>query len=161
MMSLLERSASCVSAQIATRHGLAAGVVRITAAPSVAALLEGSGERQVSNMEASAGCPPSVSTKLMICLDEIASHVMKFSKASKLTVRLEHGAPPGTWRLSFADDGTPWDPLTHADPDITLSAEERPIGGLGLLMVKKMMDEVSYAREDRQNVLRLRIAKKQ
>ena len=96
----------------------------------------------------------------MICLDEIASNVMKFSGAHTLTVRLEHGAPPGTWRLSFADDGTPWDPLSHADPDITLSAEERPIGGLGLLMVKKMMDEVTYAREGETNVLRLQIAQK-
>ena len=123
------------------------------AMPDLVAFLEGALEAM--------GCPPTISTKLMICLDEIASNVMKFSGAHTLTVRLEHGAPPGTWRLSFTDDGTPWDPLTHADPDITLSAEERPIGGLGLLMVKKMMDEVSYAREDRQNVLRLRIAKKQ
>ena len=123
------------------------------AMPDLVAFLEGALEAM--------DCPPAISTKLMICLDEIASNVMKFSGAHTLTVRLEHGAPPGTWRLSFADDGTPWDPLSHADPDITLSAEERPIGGLGLLMVKKMMDEVSYAREDRQNVLRLRIAKKQ
>jgi anti-sigma regulatory factor (Ser/Thr protein kinase) len=85
---------------------------------------------------------------------------MKFSGAHDLRVRLEHGAPEGTWRLSFIDDGTPWNPLTHADPDITLSAEERPIGGLGLLMVKKMMDDVSYSRDGGTNVLRLRIAQK-
>ena len=122
------------------------------AMPDLVAFLEGALEAM--------GCPPAISTKLMICLDEIASNVMKFSGAHTLTVRLEHGAPPGTWRLSFADDGTPWDPLSHADPDITLSAEERPIGGLGLLMVKKMMDEVTYAREGETNVLRLQIAQK-
>ena len=104
------------------------------------------------------GCPPAISTKLMICLDEIASNVMKFSKASELTVRLEHCAATDTWSLSFIDDGTPWNPLTHADPDITLSAEERPIGGLGLLMVKKMMDEVTYERDGDRNILRLRIS---
>ena len=124
-----------------------------TAMPDLVAFLEGALD--------SAGCPPAVSTKLMICLDEIASNVMKFSGASKLTVRLEHDAAASAWCLSFADDGTPWNPLTHADPDITLSAEERPIGGLGLLMVKKMMDEVTYAREGGANVLRLRIARKQ
>ena len=122
------------------------------AMPDLVAFLEGALEAM--------DCPPAISTKLMICLDEIASNVMKFSGAHTLTVRLEHGAPPGTWRLSFADDGTPWDPLSHADPDITLSAEERPIGGLGLLMVKKMMDEVTYAREGETNVLRLQIAQK-
>ena len=107
-----------------------------------------------------AGCPPAISTKLMICLDEIASNVMKFSKARELTVRLEHDAGMSSWSLSFIDDGTPWNPLTHDDPDITLSAEERPIGGLGLLMVKKMMDEVIYVRENEKNVLRLRLARK-
>lgn len=122
------------------------------AMPDLVAFLEGALEAM--------DCPPAISTKLMICLDEIASNVMKFSGAHTLSVRLEHGASPGTWHLSFADDGTPWNPLTHADPDITLSAEERPIGGLGLLMVKKMMDEVTYAREGETNVLRLQIAQK-
>ena len=107
-----------------------------------------------------AGCPPAISTKLMICLDEIASNVMKFSGANVLTVRLERLAPGEAWSLSFIDDGTPWNPLTHDDPDITLSAEERPIGGLGLLMVKKMMDDVRYSREGDANVLRLEIARK-
>ena len=120
--------------------------------PGLVAFLEGA--------LAATGCPSAVSTKLMICLDEIASNVMKFSKASELSVRLEHCAATDTWCLSFADDGTPWNPLTHADPDITLSAEKRPIGGLGLLMVKRMMDEVTYAREGGTNVLRLRIARK-
>ena len=105
-----------------------------------------------------AGCPPAISTKLMICLDEIASNVMKFSKASELTVRLEHGADTSPWSLSFIDDGTPWNPLTHDDPDITLPAAERPIGGLGLLMVKKMTDEVTYVREGEKNILCLRIS---
>lgn len=121
--------------------------------PGLVAFLEGALD--------STRCPPAIATKLMICQDEIASNVMKFSKAHNLTVRLEHDAATGAWCLSFIDDGTPWDPLTHADPDITLSAEERPIGGLGLLMVKKMMDEVAYAREGESNILRLRIARKQ
>ena len=139
--------------------GAGPGAVREKAVPAVAAampdlvaFLEGALESE--------GCPPAISTKLMICLDEIASNVMKFSKASELTVRLEHDAAAGAWCLSFIDDGTPWNPLTHADPDITLPAQERPIGGLGLLMVKKMMDEVTYAREGETNVLRLRIARK-
>ena len=124
----------------------------MAAMPDLVAFLESALE--------SMGCPLAITTKLMVCLDEIASNVMKFSGAHDLTVRLERGAPEGTWRLSFIDDGTPWNPLTHADPDITLSAEERPIGGLGLLMVKKMMDDVCYSRDGETNVLRLRIAQK-
>ena len=123
-----------------------------TSMPGLVAFLEGA-------LEAT-DCPPAISTKLMICQDEIASNVMKFSKASELTVRLEHDAGMSSWSLSFIDDGMPWNPLTHDDPDITLSAEERPIGGLGLLMVKKMMDEVIYVRENERNVLRLSLARK-
>ena len=59
-----------------------------TAMPGLVAFLEGALD--------SAGCPPSVSTKLMICLDEIASNVMKFSKASKLTVRTRSRTPTPT-----------------------------------------------------------------
>lgn len=103
-------------------------------------------------------CPPAITAKLMVCLDEIASNVMRYSGASRLTVRLSHGPAPAEWQLAFIDDGTPWDPLAHADPDVTLSAEERPIGGLGLLMVKRMTDDVRYSREDGTNVLRLRIS---
>ena len=126
--------------------------VDATAMPGLVAFLEGA-------LEAT-DCPPALSTKLMICQDEIASNVLKFSKASELTVRLEHDVGMSSWSLSFIDDGTPWNPLTHDDPDITLSAEERPIGGLGLLMVKNMMDEVIYVRENERNVLRLRLARK-
>ena len=121
-----------------------------TSMPGLVAFLEGA-------LEAT-DCPPAISTKLMICQDEIASNVMKFSKASELTVRLEHDVGMGSWSLSFIDDGTPWNPLTHDDPDITLPAAERPIGGLGLLMVKKMTDEATYARDGGKNILCLRIS---
>ena len=53
------------------------------------------------------------------------------------------------------DDGTPYDPTAQPEPDVTLSAEEREIGGLGIFMVKKSMDRVSYAYEDGKNVLTL------
>ena len=56
----------------------------------------------------------------------------------------------------FRDSGIPFDPLKKADPDTTLGAKERPIGGLGIFLVKKNMDEVTYAREDNCNVLTIR-----
>lgn len=65
------------------------------------------------------------------------------------------GAPPCAV-IRFIDRGKPYDPLSREDPDITLDVEERQIGGLGIYMVKKSMDEVSYAYEDGQNILTIR-----
>ena len=68
-----------------------------------------------------------------------------------MTVRMEvHGQIVS---ITFIDDGTPFDPLSCDDPDVSLSAEERGIGGLGIFMVKKLMDEVSYKHQDGQNIL--------
>ena len=57
--------------------------------------------------------------------------------------------------LTFIDEGIKYDPLKKEDPDITLSAEDREIGGLGIFMVKKIMDDVSYRYEDGKNILTL------
>ena len=54
------------------------------------------------------------------------------------------------------DHGIPYNPLEKADPDTTLSAEERQIGGLGIFMVKKSMDDMKYRREDGMNILTIR-----
>ena len=58
--------------------------------------------------------------------------------------------------ITFIDHGVPYDPLKKDDPDITLSAEERAIGGLGVFMVKKTMDEISYEYRDGKNILRIK-----
>ena len=58
--------------------------------------------------------------------------------------------------LRFADRGMPFDPLAKKDPDVTLSSEERDIGGLGIFMVKKTMDDVEYRYENGQNILKIR-----
>jgi anti-sigma regulatory factor (Ser/Thr protein kinase) len=55
--------------------------------------------------------------------------------------------------IEFRDSGTPYDPLAKTDPDTTLSADDREIGGLGIFMVKKLMDDVSYRYEDGKNIL--------
>ena len=54
------------------------------------------------------------------------------------------------------DHGTPYDPLAKEDPDVTLSAEERDVGGLGIFMTKKFMDDVSYEYKNGQNILTLK-----
>ncbi len=57
--------------------------------------------------------------------------------------------------ITFVDSGVPYDPLAKEDPDITLSAEEREIGGLGIFMVKKSMDDLKYEYKDGKNLLSL------
>ena len=57
--------------------------------------------------------------------------------------------------ITFTDMGIPYDPLAKEDPDITLSASERQIGGLGIFMTKKIMDEVKYEHRDGCNILKL------
>ena len=83
---------------------------------------------------------------LHIILDEICSNIVKHSGASGFEVDVELLADPAGVKLAFIDDGVPYDPLSHEDPDTSLPAEKRPIGGLGIMMVKKMADSVSYER---------------
>lgn len=66
------------------------------------------------------------------------------------------GGTPAVAQIEMMDQGVPYDPLQRQDPDITLSAEERGIGGLGIFMVKQTMDEVTYRYEDNSNILTIR-----
>ena len=70
--------------------------------------------------------------------------------------KLEVEACPEFVEITFIDSGIPYDPLAKADPDITLSAEERQIGGLGIFMTKKLMDEIHYKYEDNCNILTMK-----
>jgi anti-sigma regulatory factor (Ser/Thr protein kinase) len=63
---------------------------------------------------------------------------------------------PMTVVITFIDNGRPYDPLSNGDPDVSLSAEEREVGGLGIFLVRKMMDEVTYEYKDGKNILRVR-----
>ena len=58
--------------------------------------------------------------------------------------------------VTFEDSGVPYDPLAKVDPDITLSADERPIGGLGIFMVKKNVDDIFYEHKDGKNILTIK-----
>ena len=89
---------------------------------------------------------------LHIILDEISSNIVRHSGATGFEVDIEIiETPPGV-RMTFCDDGVAYDPLAHTDPDTTLPAEARPIGGLGILMVKKMASSVSYRRAHGRNI---------
>lgn len=96
-------------------------------------------------------CPPALLPVLNVILDEVCSNIVKHSGASTFEVDVEFLSNPPSVKLTFVDDGAAYNPLSHEDPDTTLSAEERPIGGLGILMVKKMATSVSYMRQHGRN----------
>lgn len=101
----------------------------------------------------SAGADEKTVVKMNIAVDEIFSNIARYSGADK--ARLECAVTPARFTVRFVDNGKPYDPTQHSEPDVTLSAEERGIGGLGILMVKKSMDGVEYTYENGQNILTL------
>ncbi|MBQ3275779.1 MAG: ATP-binding protein [Oscillospiraceae bacterium] len=105
------------------------------------------------------GCPMKVQTQIDVALDEILANVASYAYPhgiGEVTVRLEAEADPRAAVITILDRGIPFDPLKNDDPDVTLSLEEREIGGLGVFLVKKTMDEVSYDYRDGKNILRLK-----
>ncbi len=103
-------------------------------------------------------CPGKTKMHLLVALDEIVNNVVSYSKSVEITLRVEIARHPDVARITVIDSGTPWNPLAHVDPDITLSVEDRPVGGLGIMLTKKLSDDVSYAYRDGRNHLAFRLA---
>ncbi len=103
---------------------------------------------------------PGLLPKAHIILDEICSNIVRYSKATGFEVDIDLGGAPDEVKLIFIDDGVAYDPLTHLDPDTTLPAAERKIGGLGIMMVKSMAKSVSYRRGQDRNILLVTLAMK-
>ena len=104
------------------------------------------------------GCPPKIQMQIDIAIDELFGNIAHYAydpDVGPATVRVEVDEEPCVI-ITFIDNGVPYDPLGNEDPDITLSAEERGIGGLGVYMVKKSMDDISYEYRDGQNILRIK-----
>ena len=97
--------------------------------------------------------PPPLVYKFNVVMDELFSNIARYSGATRAAVVCF--VQDGKVTLRFEDDGKPFDPLAAAEPDTTLSAEERNIGGLGVFLVKRMMDEMHYERRQEKNCLTL------
>jgi anti-sigma regulatory factor (Ser/Thr protein kinase) len=105
------------------------------------------------------GCPMKAQMQIDIAIDELFSNIAHYSynpEVGQATVRVEVVENPLAVTITFIDNGIPYDPLAKEDPDLTLSAEERQIGGLGIYMVKKSMDEITYEYKDGQNILSIK-----
>ena len=104
------------------------------------------------------GCSMKVQMQIDIAIDELFGNIAHYAydpDVGPATVRVDLIEKPLSVVITFMDNGVPYDPLKKEDPDTTLSAEERQIGGLGIYMVKKSMDAVEYEYKDGQNILKI------
>ena len=117
-------------------------------------------ERAASLLSAFAarhGVPRRPVTDLAIAIDELVSNVAKYGTRPEAppSVSLEFRVKAGALEVEIADSGPPFDPLSGGDPDVSGALDERPIGGLGLHLVRKLADESTYERKEGLNVVRL------
>ena len=99
------------------------------------------------------GVPDDCANIMMVASDEIFANIVRYSGATDWTLAVERTHHPDGVRLVITDNGKPFDPLSHRDPDTTLCADDREVGGLGILIVKKTMSPVTYRRNNDRNIL--------
>lgn len=105
------------------------------------------------------GCSPKAQMQIDIAIEELFVNIAHYAYPEgegEAVICVDPAAEGGAVSITFEDEGVQYDPLKNEDPDITLSADERPIGGLGIFMVKKSMDDVSYEYKDGKNRLTIR-----
>ena len=103
--------------------------------------------------------PMKAMAELDIAIDELFGNIAHYAyhpEIGEATVRVEVIDDPLAVVITFMDNGVPYDPLAKADPNTTLSAEEREIGGLGIFMVKKTMDDITYEYKGGMNILKIK-----
>lgn len=105
------------------------------------------------------GAPMKAQIQLDVAIDELFGNITHYAyggKTGMATVRFETEGDPLTAVISFIDSGIPFNPLETEEPDTTLSADQRKIGGLGIFLVKKTMDAVLYKFSEGQNILTIK-----
>lgn len=104
-------------------------------------------------------CPIKAEMQIDVAIDELFGNIARYAynpETGKATVRIKIEEDPLAVIITFIDNGRPFNPLEKTDPDVTLSAEEREIGGLGIYLVKKTMDLIEYDYRDGQNILKIK-----
>lgn len=106
-----------------------------------------------------AGASMKMIFQIDLAVEEIYVNIAHYAYApddGNVIIQFDSYGDPALVEIKFIDHGNPFNPLNNPDPDITLTAEERQIGGLGVLMVKKTMDEVDYRFEENENILTIK-----
>lgn len=112
-------------------------------------------EKHLENMN----CSMKAQTQINIAIDELFGNIAHYAyrpDVGPATVRIEVLKEPLCVVITFIDHGVPYDPLKEKDPNTNLCIEERQLGGLGIYMVKKSMDEISYEYNNGQNILKIK-----
>lgn len=102
------------------------------------------------------GCSQRALMQIDVAVDEILGNIAYYAYAGKtggVTVQID--VQDGVAEITFIDEGVSFNPLLSREPDVSLSAAERSIGGLGIFLVKKTMDDLKYERRDGRNILKL------
>lgn len=110
------------------------------------------------NLEAN-HCTAKVRIQIDIAVEEIYVNIAHYAYNPEIgvaTICVEVGGEPLHVTITFMDNGMPYDPLQKADPDTKAALEDRAVGGLGIFMVKKSMDDIYYAYENGKNILTLK-----
>ena len=103
-------------------------------------------------------CPLKIQHQIDVAVDEIVTNVAQYAyypETGMITVQMDMPEDGRMVQITFMDSGVAYNPLAGREPDVTLPAEVRPIGGLGVFMVKKLMDDVTYEYRDGSNILRI------
>ncbi len=104
-------------------------------------------------------CPMKASMQLELVIEEIFVNIANYAyhpEIGSATFCMEFEENPSAVYMTFIDGGKPYNPLENDDPDTTLEIDERDIGGLGIFLVKKNVDEISYEYADGKNILRMK-----
>ena len=104
-------------------------------------------------------CPAKSMMQINVAVEEIFVNIAHYAYSGEIgeaVIEVEITDEPKAVTITFIDSGVMYDPLAKPDPDVTLSAKERKIGGLGIFMTKKFMDELSYEYRDGQNVFSMK-----
>lgn len=102
------------------------------------------------------GCPMKAQMQIDMAIDELLGNIAHYAYPNgtgDATVRFDFDEDTRTASITFVDGGVPFNPLEKNDPDVTISAEEREVGGLGIFIVKRTMDSVHYRYENGWNML--------
>jgi serine/threonine-protein kinase RsbW len=105
------------------------------------------------------GCSMKIQMQVELAVEEIFVNIANYAyhpDVGEAEINVDASGEPPTITIQFLDRGTPFNPLEHSDVDVTLAAESRDIGGLGILLVKKSMDDVVYSYESGKNILTIR-----
>ena len=102
--------------------------------------------------------PVEIETIVSLALEEVLSNVLRHGRAEgrSLEIRVTLEAHSDAFEFEVSDSAPPYDPLSRSDPDVNLPLEQRRAGGLGVFLVKRLADEVTYAWRDGRNCLRFR-----